>query len=81
MLKKNVCVENIDIDGFFESIFVESKKLSAKRFNYTVSKADNSLSFGIVAEDPVALKSAESSVRKLEIVFRKMVDLSGGENV
>ena len=81
MFKKNVRIDCINSNFFYDCVVPEHVGLSAKRFTYNLSKGSNYVVFEIEADDSIALKAAESSIKKLEVIFRKMLKLSGVENV
>jgi len=62
-------------EDFYRAVLPEYKALNAKRFSYSVSKDDLSVSFDIDADDAVAMKAATSSINKLHSIFTKMRDL------
>lgn len=80
MLKK-IVIKGIDARKFHECVISEHKALNAKRFSYDLSFDDNEVTFDVSAMDSTAMKAAESSIAKLEKIFRKMKNISCGENV
>lgn len=63
-------------EEFYRTVLPEYKALNAKRFSYSISKDDTSVSFDIDADDAVAMKAATSSITKLHAIFTKMRDLN-----
>ena len=80
MLKK-IVVKDVDAVKFHECVVSEHENLNAKRFGYKLRVDNGSVIFDVSATDSTAMRAAESSIRKLEIIFRKMNNISGGENV
>ncbi len=72
MFEKTIVVKDIDSRSFYESIKPDIGGLSAKRFSVKANKLADSVEFLVYADDETALKAAESSIAKMEAVFKKM---------
>ncbi len=80
-MHKKIVVRDVNPSNFYECVIPEYNGLNAKRFSYKVEVCESEVTFNVTAMDPTAMKAAESSIRKLESVFKKMNYISGGENV
>ncbi|MFP4656864.1 MAG: hypothetical protein ACLFNK_04795 [Candidatus Woesearchaeota archaeon] len=72
MLKKELFVDTSQPETLRDALLIEERLLDASRFKWTSTTRSDGVVFKLEADDPTAMKAAESSVDRLVLVYKKI---------